>query len=175
MVGHLRPEKDPVTFMQAARRVTDAGIYFDQIGDALDAGLAQQAGETQAVSPNYRWLGGLPRAATRQRIKRAHLLVNCSLMEGGAHVILEAVQSGTPVLASRISGNIGMLGADYAGYFPVGDADALAALVLRCRNEPHFLAHLSAQCERRAALFEPAAEKRSVLNLVIPSLVFPGP
>ena len=40
---------------------------------------------------------------------------------------MEAVRSGTPVVASRIDGNIGMLGQDYAGYFEWGDAAALAA------------------------------------------------
>ena len=107
---------------------------------------------------------------TRQRIKRAHVLVNCSLMEGGAHVILEAVQSGTPVLASRISGNVGMLGADYAGYFALGDAAALAALLRRCRAEPEFLALLKGQCTRRAPLFAPDTEQRHVLNLVLSAI-----
>ena len=53
-------------------------------------------------------------------------------------MIMEAVTAGTPVLASRIDGNIGMLGEDYEGYFPVGDAAALAALIGRCRRgRPH--------------------------------------
>jgi hypothetical protein len=34
----------------------------------------------------------------------------CSHMEGGANVIIEAVTSGVPVLASDIVGNRGMLG-----------------------------------------------------------------
>ena len=169
MVGHLRDEKDPLTLMQAARLC--AGIvYVDQIGDGLDAALADAALRTAAQVPGYRWLGGLPRAETRQRIKRAHVLVNTSLMEGGAHVVLEAVQSGTPVLASRISGNVGMLGADYAGYFEVGNAPALAALVKRCATEPAFLSHLQSQCALRAELFEPAVEKRLVLKLTASAL-----
>ena len=165
MVGHLRDEKDPLTFMQAAKLCAGA-VYFDQIGDGLDAALADAARAAAAQAPGYRWLGGLPRAETRQRIKRAHVLVNCSLMEGGAHVVLEAAQSGTPVLASRISGNLGMLGADYAGYFEVGDAKRLAALLRQCATEPAFLAMLQNQCAQRAKLFEPAVEKRLVLNLV---------
>lgn len=165
MVGHLRDEKDPLTFMQAAK-LCEGAVYFDQIGDGLDAALASAAQTTAAQTPNYRWLGGLPRAVTRQRIKRAHVLVNCSGMEGGAHVILEAVQSGTPVLASRISGNVGMLGHNYAGYFDVGDAVGLAVLVKRCATEPVFLAHLQSQCNQRAELFEPAVEKRLVLKLL---------
>jgi len=165
MVGHLRDEKDPLTFMQAARLCAGAA-YFDQIGAGLDSALADAARLAAAQLPHYRWLGGLPRPQTRQRIKRAHVLVNSSVMEGGAHVILEAVQSGTPVLASRISGNLGMLGADYAGYFDVGDAAGLAALVQRCATEPAFLAHLQNQCALRAELFEPAVEKRHVLKLL---------
>ena len=170
MVGHLRGEKDPLTFMQAAAQVPDHHIYFDQIGDALEPEFAVRAEKTHQQNPHYRWLGGLPRAVSRQRIRRAHVLVNCSVMEGGAHVVLEAVQSATPVLASRISGNIGMLGTDYAGYFPVGDAAALAALVRRCAAEPAFLTLLQSQCTRRAPLFAPDAEQRHVLNLVLSAI-----
>ena len=119
-----------------------------------------------AAAPNYRWLGGLPHEAVRRRIQRAHLLIHASRLEGGAHVIMEAVASGTPVLASHIPGNIGMLGADYAGYFPWGDAAALAALILRCQNDGLLLATLAAQCRARAPLFEPAAERRALRRLV---------
>ena len=173
MVGHLRHEKDPLTFIKAAGLCKLESISFDQIGDGLDAALASAAGQAGANQPNYRWLGGLPRSQTRQRIKRAHVLVNCSLMEGGAHVILEAVQSGTPVLASRISGNVGMLGAGYTGYFQVGDAAGLTALVDRCVTEPAFLAQLQSQCEQRAELFEPALEKRLVLDVIKDALAHP--
>jgi glycosyltransferase involved in cell wall biosynthesis len=87
-------------------------------------------------------------------------------MEGGAHVVMEAVMSGTPVLASRIDGNVGMLGADYDGYFPWGDAQVLANLLLRCKNEPLFLDHLNAQCALRSPLFEPRAEQLALLKIV---------
>ncbi len=166
MVGHLRSEKDPLTFIAASALAETQHLYFDQIGDGLDADLAGAAQAAALHNPRYRWLGGLPRAQTRQAIKRAHVLVNSSVMEGGAHVILEAVQSTTPVLASRISGNIGMLGADYQGYFDVGNAQQLGALLRRCADSPEFLALLQSQCQRRAGLFAPLEEKRLVLNLL---------
>jgi glycosyltransferase involved in cell wall biosynthesis len=91
-------------------------------------------------------------------------------MEGGAHVLMEAVCSGTPVLASRIDGNVGMLGADYPGYFPWGDAGALAALLLQCREDmgagASMLSRLQAKCRLRAPLFEPAAERAALLALL---------
>ena len=170
MVGQLRDEKDPLTFMRAATHDFAAGIHFDQIGMALEPRFAEAARATERSAARYHWLGGLPRAATRQRIKRAHLLVNCSMMEGGAHAILEAVQSGTPVLASRISGNIGMLGDDYAAYFLPGNDVQLAALVRRCASEPDFLTLLQSQCNERARLFSPEEEKRLVINLLTTAL-----
>ena len=166
MVGHLRDEKDPLTFMKAAIQAQAKGIYFDQIGLSLEPRFAKAALATAQQNNRYCWLGGLPRALTRQHIKRAHVLVNCSQMEGGAQVILEAVQSATPVLATRVDGNVGMLGSDYAGYFELGNAAQLASLIQKCAAEPDFLALLQSQCQERAALFDPQEEKRLVINLI---------
>ncbi len=166
-VAHLRDEKDPVTFMRAARRLKQrSDIHFEHIGDDLDTALGDAARATQADCPHYRWLGALPRPQTRRRIQHGHLLVSTSKMEGGAHVILEAAQSGTAVLASRVAGNIGMLGPDHAGYFDLGDDAALGALIARSRDQPEFLADLRTQTLARAPLFEPAEEKRRLLDLI---------
>jgi putative glycosyltransferase (TIGR04348 family) len=170
-VGHLRDEKDPRTFMRAAQRLRARGdIRFTQIGGALDAVLGTEAAALQAVNPHYRWLGNLPRATTRQHVRRAQLLVNTSRMEGGAQVIVEAAQSGTAVLATRVPGNVGMLGADHAGLFELGDDAGLAQLIARARDEPGFLAALRRQTLARAPLFEPAQEQRHLLELITPLL-----
>jgi glycosyltransferase involved in cell wall biosynthesis len=87
-------------------------------------------------------------------------------MEGGAHVLMEAICSGVPVIASRISGNIGMLGEDYAGLFPVGDAKALADMLVRFRHDPKFEQLLKKQCGVRAPLFSPDCERKALHALV---------
>jgi putative glycosyltransferase (TIGR04348 family) len=167
MVGHLRDEKMPQTLFEAARLLKDdKAIRITHIGAGLDEELAQDAMNTEALCAGYTWSRGLKHAQTRAKIQRAHVLVHTSKMEGGAHVIMEAVCSGTPVIASRMDGNVGMLGTGYDGYFPVGDAAALAAMLRRCRNEPSFLDHLSSQCALRAPLFSPEREKQALLNLV---------
>lgn len=174
MVGHLRQEKSPQTLFAAARLLKgQPGILIDHIGEALDDELGAQARACAAECPNYRWLGGLPHEATRRHIQRAHLLVHASRMEGGAHVVMEAVCSGTPVLASRIAGNVGMLGPRYTGYFDHGDAQALAHLLLRCRNHAAapanrdtLYAQLQAQCAQRAPVFAPGAEQAALRALV---------
>ena len=167
MVGHLRDEKSPQTYYAAARLLAHRpDILLDHIGGALDAALADEARALMAVQPRYRWLGGLPHATTRARIQAAHVLVHPSRMEGGAHVVIEAITSGTPVLASRIEGNLGLLGSDYAGVFDCGDAQALASLLQRCRDDAAMLLVLSQQCRQRAPLFEPAREQQTLLQLL---------
>jgi putative glycosyltransferase (TIGR04348 family) len=175
MVGHLRQVKTPQTLFAAARLLrTREDIRITHIGEATgEPELAEQARATARECPGYRWLGGQPHEDTLQHIRAAHVLVHTSALEGGAHVILEAVRCGTPVLASRVPGNVGMLGADYAGYFPHGDAAALAQLLAACRdgqsadNPAHrLLERLGAQCALRAPLFDAGAERAALLNLL---------
>ena len=176
MVGHLREVKSPQTLFGAARILAPrTDIRISHIGNASEAPWAELARATERECPGYRWLGELPHGKVRQAIQRAHVLVHTSAMEGGAHVIMEAVRSGTPVLASRVPGNVGMLGADYEGYFEHGDDGQLAALLERCRagqaaqpNDPAppLLEQLRAQCALRAPLFSPEAERAALLELI---------
>jgi len=167
MVGHLRDEKDPQTLFAAAGLLRHRrDILIDHVGDPLDAALGAAARACAAEFPCYRWLGGLPHRSTLARIQRAHVLVHASRMEGGAHVVMEALRSGTPVLASRIPGNLGMLGVDYRGCFPVGDASALATLLQRARDDPAMLPGLKVQGDRRAPLFAPEHERATLRRIV---------
>ena len=174
-VGHLRDEKDPLTLMQAARRLSvDSPVRIVHIGAALDAALGDEARRTMQECPHYRWLGGLARPAARRWIARSRALVHMSRMEGGANVVIEAVRSRVPVLASRIDGNVGLLGRDYDGYFPLGDAAALAGLMQRFCGDPDFAEHLRLQCALREPPFAPAAEAGAVRQLLADMLASAG-
>ena len=167
IVGHLREEKDPLTVIRALECLPpQIDIRVRHIGGALDARLASAARAFARRDPRYRYAGALPHGLTRAAIAASDLLIHPSLMEGGANVIVEAVTAGTPVVASRISGNIGMLGRGYPGYFDVGDAQGLARLLGRCASQRAFLATLQAACDGRKALFRPAAETRAIRALV---------
>lgn len=170
-VGHVRPEKDVATFVRAAARLADrTDIGFEIVGGARDESARAELEALLPAAPNVVLRGALGHAATRQRIRRAHLLVIPSRMEGGANVIVEAVAAGTPVLASDCPGNVGMLGRRYPGYSPVGDDSALATLVTRCRDDQRFLARLEGACARRTSRFAPERERRT-LAAVISKLV----
>ncbi len=166
-VGHLRAEKDPMTYLRAAARLSQRhDIQFELIGNALEPAFDAAARHAVTTQPHFRWRGALPHAATRQRIKHAQILVNTSRMEGGAHVILEAAQSGCAVLASNVPGNVGMLGAGHEGLFELGDDASLAAMITRCRDDLLFFQNLRDQTQARARLFEPQEEQRRLRHLI---------
>jgi putative glycosyltransferase (TIGR04348 family) len=171
MIGHLRTEKDPACFINAAPLLSASSpgqppVRLTHVGAALETGFGDQARAMAARHPQYRWLGNLDHDSTRQVLRRSRAMVIASRMEGGANVIIEAVTSGVPVLASDISGNRGMLGEDYSGYFPLGDSAALAELICRFAREPQFQQRLQAQCDARAVLFTPEQEQASLLRLI---------
>lgn len=160
VMGHLRPVKDPFRTAWAARRLPpESRVRVLHVGGALTPEMAEQAAGEAAENPRYRWLGELPRWKALRVLARCHLLSLTSESEGGANVISEAVVAGVPVVASRISGTIGLLGAEYPALFPVGDTQALAALLRRTEADSGFYAELTAWCARLAPLFDPARER----------------
>lgn len=171
LVAHLREEKDPQTVFDAWRRLPSTlPATLSIVGAALDAALGRAAQELAADDSRVRVLGPRPHRWTRQAIRRAHLVIVPSRMEGGANVVVEAVTAATPIVASRIAGNLGMLGDDYPGYFDVGDARALACVVERAWHDRAFLVALQAAGAARAPLFTPATERAALLASVARAL-----
>jgi hypothetical protein len=71
-----------------------------------------------------------------------------------------------PVLSSRIAGSVGLLGADYPGYFPVGDTAALARLLERVEADANFYRTLADWCSGLRPLIDPARERQSWQDLL---------
>ena len=163
MVGHLRKEKDPFRAALALSHMKQ-DVEVVQIGDALSPAMKTEALRLMKREPRYRWLGGRTHRQALGWIARSHLLVVSSVMEGGANVISEAARIGTPVLASRVSGNVGMLGRNYPGYFPLFDGRRLASLIERAAADPEFHRKLRRAISARRPLFSPAAESRALQN-----------
>jgi putative glycosyltransferase (TIGR04348 family) len=166
LVGHLRPEKDPLTAARALARLSDPRLRLVHAGGVADVACGAAFDAAAAADPRIERRGPLPHGEARRLIARGRLLLLPSVMEGGANVAIEAVTSGTPVLASRIDGSVGLLGEDWPAYFPPGDDAALAALVDRCLREEAFAAGLRARCAALAPRFAPAREREAVRALV---------
>ena len=173
VIGHLRDVKDPLRAAEAARLLpAGSRIRIEQVGRAYTAEWAARARAEMKANERYRWRDDVPRASVARLLARSHAMVISSVSEGGANVISEAAVAGVPVLASRMDGNVGLLGSDYPGYYPVGNTRALAGLLERLEQEPAFAASLASAIKRRAPFFRPAREMaawRRLLSEIAPS------
>ncbi|MGH8698804.1 MAG: glycosyltransferase, partial [Burkholderiales bacterium] len=167
VIGHLRDEKDPFRAVAALALLPDRPeLEVVQVGGPLDPALGLKAERWIAREPRYRWLGSVPHGRALRELARSHLLVVSSKMEGGANVIAEAARVGTPVLASWMSGNVGMLGKRYPGYYPLGDERTLASLIVRAADDAAYYRRLERALRARRPRFAPPAERAAVLGVL---------
>jgi putative glycosyltransferase (TIGR04348 family) len=167
VVGHLRPEKDPLRAAFAARLLApESRVVVTHAGRALTEDMARAAEAETQSNPRYRWLGELPPWRARALIARSRVLALTSKMEGGANVLSEALAAGTPIVASRISCTEALLGEDYPGLFPYGGTEELARLLGKAERDARFLAELTRACRARRALVSPHRELRAWKRLL---------
>jgi glycosyltransferase involved in cell wall biosynthesis len=153
----LRAVKDPLLTLRALKHVP-GDLEVIQLGELLEPELKPKTSD-----PRYRWLGSVPHGRALRWLASSHAMVISSRMEGGANVVCEALRIGVPVLASRIPGNVGLLGERYPGYFPVGDERALARLIEKATDKT-FYATLKRQIAPLRAMVAPHNEARALLK-----------
>jgi putative glycosyltransferase (TIGR04348 family) len=167
IIGHLRDEKDPFCIVRSLPLLpSDSKITVTHLGQAMNSQMKDQANNFNTTIDRYQWLGEVSHADALRILSQSRLMVISSRMEGGAHVVSEAIALGIPVIASDIPGNRGLLGEDYPGYYPVADENALATLLYRAENTPTFYASLQKHIDLRRELITPAREKQSIKELV---------
>ena len=167
VIGHLRAVKDPFRTAMAARLLPDSSsIRVLQVGRAMTRVMASRALKEMRANKRYQWLGEQPQSRVRQILRKSSLCVLSSRLEGGANVLSEAIGASVPILASYIKGNVGILGAEYPGYFDVGDTRHLARLLTRAETSPDYLAELKAWSNNLARLTEPAREEQAWSDLI---------
>ena len=164
VVGHLRPVKRSfLTIETLAKRPEWSDIEVWQIGQALDEEMRKKAEFWAKDYERYRWFGGLPRRESLALCAKSSLTINSSVLEGGANAVLEAMTMGVPVLASRIEGNVGLLGNDYPGYFEEGQMDEALQAIMNQRVDLQEWIRLSAN---RLPLFSRERESNLWLELL---------
>jgi putative glycosyltransferase (TIGR04348 family) len=167
VIGHLRAVKDPFRAALAARSLPcSSRIRILQMGSAMTDAMATQARKEMRANPRYKWLGELPRSRVRRILSQSRLSVVPSRIEGGANVLSEAITASIPLVASRIDGNVGILGADYPGLFEVGDTQQLARLLARAESDREYLGELRDRCKKLAPLFDRSREEEAWADLI---------
>lgn len=168
VLAHLREVKDPLLAARAASLVDAAvPLRIVHVGAAPDEVWARRARAAErAADGRWQWLGAMRRSDALRLLGSSHLAVLTSRSEGGANVVTEAIAAGVPVLSTRIDGSLGILGEAYPGYFAVGDAAGLAALLSRCVSQASFLDDLRARVTALGPLVDPGQERASWRELI---------
>ena len=163
VIGHLRSEKDPFCTTKSLKYLEpESKIKVIHMGKAMSPEMKSLAKAYNKELKNYQWLDELSHSETLQQLSRSHLMVISSLMEGGAHVVTEAIAIGVPVIASDIPGNRGLLGDDYPGYYPVGDEKALAKILQKTELDAAFYESLEKHIHKRRQYVQPGFELNSI-------------
>ncbi len=118
-VGRISPEKGPLLFAEAARKV---GLVPTFVGDG------PAAAELREKYPEARILGWQKPEVARKALREARALVFPSRWyEGQPLTVLEAKASGTPVIVSDVcAGREEIADGEMGLWFKSGDADDLA-------------------------------------------------
>ena len=168
VLAHLRAVKDPLLAAAAVRLLPpQLPCRVILAGGELEPGFAAAA--RAATGDRFAWLGELSHQRARTLLRESHVCLSTSRDEGGANVISEAIAAGTPMLATAVPGNTGLLGEDWPGLFPPGDAHALAALLQRAMTDAEFWSELQQRTRNLQPMVEPARE-RAALAAVLAEL-----
>jgi colanic acid/amylovoran biosynthesis glycosyltransferase len=156
-VGTLHEVKGQAHLVDACRLLVAEGVDVGcrLVGSGPDeAALAAQI-RRDGLEANVTLVGPRTRPEVAEELRRADVLVTPSVptrqgrREGIPVVLMEAMSSGIPVVASAISGIPELVEDGVSGLLaPPGDADALAAALRRLADDPELRGRLGAQGRR---------------------------
>ncbi len=168
VIGHLRPEKDPLLTALAARNLPESSnIRVLHYGKAHSQDWAEKAKKEMTINPRYKWFGEVPHWQIRKALGTCNLMVLSSVLEGGPNSLSEAIIAEVPVLTTNIDGCVGVLGKDYLGYFPVGGEKALQKLLEKTETNPEFLSSLENYILKIAPKFSHEEEVKQWRELLL--------
>ncbi len=158
-------EKLRLLFVGRVHREKNLGVVIDQLpalpniellvaGDGAQRPELAQRADKLGVSSRIRWLGWQAKDSLPALYRNAEVLVNPSLYEGSPNVVLEAMASGLPTIASDTPGNRSVVRDGENGLlFPLAEPAALQA-ALACMASDRTLARRLGENGRARAVAE---------------------
>jgi glycosyltransferase involved in cell wall biosynthesis len=149
VLANLRPEKGILQVVEAAEVVRRAAprVHFDIWGEGSLRGEIEARIRALALEDTVRLRGST--RTPEDALRRSDIFVLPSLSEASSNVILEAMATGLPVVATRIGGTPALVG-DAGLLVPAGDPPALAAALLDLVRNPATASRLGAAARTRA-------------------------
>ena len=148
--GRLSPEKCVDVLIRAFRRLNHSGCELRIAGDTpkerdkLEA-MVKRLGITSKVI----FLGALKHRDVLKEMRKATVFVLPSVSEGLPFVVLEAMASGLPIIASNIAGTRAIIGPDEGILTPPKDEDALVRAMGRLLDDSRLRSLLSRNAFQR--------------------------
>ncbi|HKM84436.1 MAG TPA: glycosyltransferase [Candidatus Acidoferrum sp.] len=151
-VGRLVPIKDYGTLLRAAEclaeRKVDVHVLLVGKGSELES-LSRQASESPLLKDRVTFAGASDRVP--ELLNGMDIFVLPSLGEGMSNTLLEAMAVGLPLIATRVGGNLEVIGQEQAdGLFTPGDIPALTERILRLATNAGMRSRLGAAGRKRA-------------------------
>jgi glycosyltransferase involved in cell wall biosynthesis len=136
-VGRVVYQKGYDVALRALAGLTDLDWEWSIAGDGPHLPVLQQMVEELHLGDRVHFLGWQSLAEVKQRYLKANLFLHPSRHEGMPNAVLEAMASGLPVIASRISGNEELVLAGETGLLvPVEDVDGLREALRSLLQQP---------------------------------------
>jgi glycosyltransferase involved in cell wall biosynthesis len=146
-VGRLTPRKG-VNYLLYALKKTD-NIQCVIVGDGPQRKYLLSLTKNIGLQERVTFTGYVPQEDLKHLYTTADFFVLPSLAEGLPLVILEALATGTPVIASRVAGIPDIISDGYNGLmFPPGDVDALAKTMQKLAYDPALREKMSFNARR---------------------------
>lgn len=160
-VARLAPQKDLFTLIRVLEKLLGANdnTRLAIIGDGQQKQQLLDFASELGVADKIYWLGRRDRI--QSHIKLFDVFVLTSLYEGFGLVLLEAMQSRVPVVASNNSAIPEVLGQDFPGLCTTGEADDFVEKIQAIGSNSYRENLLSLQSSR-LTLFDPARMSQTI-------------
>lgn len=161
--------------LDVARHFQDCAgnIRFVIAGDGTDLEELQELSKALDNVEVLGWVEDVPAL-----LKSSDLLLHPARVEGLGSVLLEAMASGTPVLATKIGGMPEIIEDGRTGFLMDADsAQEIVSKLEQCLKHPEVLKAMGEEAQREAARYSPAAMAEEYIGLykaVLRSDIAPG-
>ncbi len=151
-VSRLAELKGHEFILSAAERIADRRVHFCFVGDGRRRGRIERAiRASAALTGRVHLTGLLPPEKMPVVMHAADIVVHCSLREGLARALPQAMLAGKPVISFDIDGAREVVDADTGILLKAGDTAGLKAAIETLAASAELRTRLGAEGRRRAA------------------------
>jgi len=144
-VGRVTPEKGADVLLEAVGALGDLSLVASVLGDGPARPQLEALAVRRGVAGRFRWLGNRPDAG--RLFSAFDVFVLSSRAEGTSIALLEAMATGTPIVATAVGGNPEVVSSHEALLVPPDDPAALARAIRHVHEDPAAAA-ARAECAR---------------------------